>query len=98
MKQHITVEELNEAHIIDTLTLAVILDISPNDYKNDEDLDRMVSKRMTIGKMIDVLYSYDCDVKIESVGAMWYVDVAAHIETAAKELTDALWKAVKEVL
>jgi len=98
MKQHITVEQLNEAHIMDTLNLAVMLDIPCDSYKDDAELDKMVSERMTIGEMIDILYNYDCDVTIQSAGAMWYVEVAAHIDTQATELVDALWKAVKEVL
>lgn len=59
--------------------------------------DRLAGK-ITIGKMIEILYKYDCDIQIISAGKQWYIEVAAHIRRDSEELADALWEAVKYVL
>ena len=105
MKQHITVEQLNEAHPMDTLNLAVILDISRRDYRNDDELDKMVSERITIGKMIEILESalptlhIDKRLKVGMMGSDRYDIFQQSAGThCADNLCDALWEAVKEVL
>jgi len=111
MKQHITVGQLNQSHILDALNLAVILEISPNDYRNDEELDKMVSEKMTIGEMIEIIGHNNClTLEQENVipndsnyGLKWVVRIFHDIdcpvkEYEAEELCDALWEAVKRVL
>ncbi|MDK2917281.1 MAG: hypothetical protein PWQ37_14 [Candidatus Petromonas sp.] len=53
--------------------------------------------QVTIGKMIEILYNHTCDIVIESAGCNWYVDINTGIYKS-RELCDALWEAVKEVL
>ena len=67
-------------------------------YKEPRLIDYAMAQQITIGKIIEVLYEYDCDIRIESAGKQWYVGVAGHIETQAIELVDALWEAVKVLL
>ena len=105
MKQHITVEQLHEAHPMDTLNLAVMLEISCRDYQNDEGLDKMIADRMTIGKMIEILESalptlrIDKRLKTGMMGSNRYDVFQQGAGTYyADNLCDALWEAVKEVL
>ena len=104
MKQYITVEQLNEAHPIDTLNLAVILDIGCRDYQNDDELDKMIADRMTIGKMIEILESKDqCldiikRIDLDGWGYEIHLRQIQYYSFSTGELCDALWEAVKEVL
>ena len=107
MKKHITVEQLKE--IKEETLIEVIHDdvaeyilesiyVYPiSDSEKDSALEQL-SEKITIGKIIEILYKYDCDLEIVSAGKQWYVGVAGHIETQAIELVDALWEATKSVL
>ena len=106
MRQHITVEQMKGvkdkvlAKYMDlrfTHLLEAVCYYSDDIIKVNRYLKEM-SKMVTIGKMIEIIYKYDCDVEIQSAGKQWYVGVAGHIETQAIELVDALWEAVKIVL
>lgn len=100
MKQNITTKQLNEAHPMDTLNLAVMLDISCNDYRNDNELDKMVSERITIGKMIEILGNDFKFISYHDEPDEWVVNRMTHNSRSyrADNLCDALWEAVKEVL
>ena len=105
MRQHITVEQMKGvkdkvlAKYMDlrfTHLLEAVCYYSDDIIKVNRYLKEM-SKMVTIGKMIEIIYKYD-DVEIQSSGKQWYIGVAGHIETQAIELVDALWEAVKIVL
>ena len=105
MKQNITTKQVNEVHPMDTLNLAVILDIACRDYKNDEELDNLIADRMTIGKMIEILeislptLHIDKRLKIGMMESNRYDVFQQGAGTYyADNLCDALWEAVKEVL
>ena len=105
MRQHITVEQMKGvkdkvlAKYMDlrfTHLLEAVCYYSDDIIKVNRHLKEM-SKMVTIGKMIEIIYKYD-DVEIQSSGKQWYIGVAGHIETQAEELVDALWEAVKIIL
>lgn len=103
MKQNISTDQLNEF-----IELKVNNGIANLNFEKQGKLNKLLgieSERnyppahlIDIGKMIEILHQYDCDVSIYSAGAMWHVEVAAHINVQEKCLCDALWQAVKEVL
>ena len=106
MRQHITVEQMKGvkdkvlAKYMDlrfTHLLEAVCYYSDDIIKVNRYLKEM-SKMVTIGKMIEIIYKYDCDLEIVSAGKQWYIGVAGHINTESEELVDALWEAVKIIL
>jgi hypothetical protein len=106
MKQHITVEQLFElqdyklAEVMDEEFQNAVRNLNCNPYMSDTEKDNLIevlAEQVTIGKMIEILYNHTCDIVIESAGCNWYVDINTGIYKS-RELCDALWEAVKEVL
>ncbi len=102
MKQHITLEQLNESKnlLLRKLPIKYIQELDKDN--NREICGRVSEKYFTIGKMIEILGSdhlvnivVDCnpDIIVRSKKDGSVINCESEIE-----LCDALWEAVKEVL
>lgn len=80
MKQHITHEQYNEVKEV---------------RRKLEDLGLFKAANVDIGKMIEVLYEFDCDIHIELEETIWHVCLGS-VHEYSEELADAPWEAVKE--
>lgn len=92
MIKRLPIARLNEIE-----NLGVISNILYRNNRVSFDVNDLIEK-LTISKMIEILYEYDCDILIESSGSIWYVSVAGHIDTEDEELIYALWKAIKIII
>lgn len=93
MKQHVTPTQMQE---ITEEQLYSLFDeiVKRKDWANYH------HKKMTIGKMIEILHKRSCDIRIESAGQVWYIDnnIPNANEHGYTELCDVLWQAVKQIL
>jgi hypothetical protein len=101
MKQHVTPKQLSEISIEKCCTIF-------ETYEGRKDFYKYNAKKMTIGKMIELLDTNATDVVVchEETDSLhntyvWYVSFCQGMggpEFFNKELCDALWEAVKEVI
>lgn len=93
MKQYITWKQMNE---LEDGQLAELLNM-------EEDLfvwakEACINQEFTIGKMIEIIHSYDWDMEVGKILKKWYVDTSGYIHTEEYELVDALWEQLKYIL
>ena len=107
MKQHINKKQLQELekkqlyYLAEKWAYVPLRDIETSDNILNGLIEytyKDIYENITIGKMIEILYKYDCNVAIENTGKQWHVTVATHIHAQAEELIDALWEAIKKII
>lgn len=98
MKQHITVEQLNELSGKTQKTWWGFI-IGDQNYHNGSEMT--IAKKSTIGMMIEFLEERGYGIMIDKMrkNKKWIVDIDKPMKyIEGKELCDALWEAIKEVL
>lgn len=108
MKQHISANQLKQLDFKEQMKIATLFgeygNCSRNDSKGDEYFNLgLLSERITIGRMIEVLALDNIvvnikatlmDTKDELQGFVLLDNTFYHKDFSAKELCDALWNAI----
>ncbi len=100
MKQNITVDQVNE---IDDWT-EILIDFNLFDYTKIQHIgvtDKEISEKFTIGKLVEILHNEECTLVIIQHSRNTEIKITRGLEVHIfndKELCNALWDAVKEVI
>lgn len=47
--------------------------------------------------MLNIMHTFDCDVKIQSAGKQWYVEVGTYIQVENEQVIDAYWQVILKI-
>lgn len=47
--------------------------------------------------MLNIMHTFDCDVKIQSAGKQWYVEVGTFIQAEDEQVIDAYWQVILQI-
>lgn len=100
MKQHISVEQVNEIEKWES----ILIDLELFEIKHIKEgvTDREIAEVITIGKILEILNNKDFNIELEilcfSKVKISRCDLDKPLVYEEKELCDALWECIKDIL
>lgn len=107
MQQHISVEQLKELNF-DFVYNKLYPLVENFEHNDEEEFYSLLAKKLTIGKMIEILSKEssvfkidrydDCNGETWDVRGTFYGNERRYYEALDKELVNSLWKCTKELI